>query len=122
MQQFAWFWIWPRRWTIRKTILILMPKSGPMPGPGARIWSKIGAEREAFYTVDSIGTPFAGGGFNATLRDMARIGLLVLNDGKWAGEQIIPAQAIASIRNGADKAVFAKAGYELLDGWSYRGM
>ncbi len=88
-----------------------------------RIWSKIGgAEREAFYTVDSIGTPFAGGGFNATLRDMARIGLLVLNEGKWAGEQIIPAQAIASIRNGGDRAVFAKARYELLDGWSYRGM
>ena len=87
-----------------------------------RIWSKIGAEREAFYTVDSIGTPFAGGGFNATLRDMARSGLLVLNEGKWAGEQIIPAQAIASIRNGGDRAVFAKAGYELLDGWSYRGM
>lgn len=87
-----------------------------------RIWSKIGAEREAFYTVDSIGTPFAGGGFNATLRDMARIGLLVLNEGKWAGEQIIPAQAIASIRNGGDRAVFAKAGYKLLDGWSYRGM
>ncbi len=31
------------------------------------IWTRIGAEREAFYTVDSIGTPFAGGGFNATL-------------------------------------------------------
>ena len=27
-----------------------------------RIWRRIGAEREAFYTVDTIGTPFAGGG------------------------------------------------------------
>ncbi len=87
-----------------------------------RIWSKIGAEREAFYTVDSIGTPFAGGGFNATLRDMARFGQLVLNDGKWAGEQVIPARVIASLRDGGDREVFARAGYELLEGWSYRGM
>lgn len=87
-----------------------------------RIWSRIGAEREAFYTVDSIGTPFAGGGFNATLRDMARFGQLVLDNGEWHGEQVIPAAAIDRIRKGGDKAAFAKAGYDLLDGWSYRGM
>lgn len=86
------------------------------------IWTRIGAEREAFYTVDSIGTPFAGGGFNATLRDMARLGLLVLNDGRWNGRQVIPAKAIERIRAGGDKAAFAKAGYELLKGWSYRDM
>ncbi|WP_415182596.1 serine hydrolase [Phaeovulum sp.] len=87
-----------------------------------RIWSRIGAEREAFYTVDSIGTPFAGGGFNATLRDMARFGQLMLNEGNWNGDQIIPAEAIARIRQGGDTTAFARAGYELLPGWSYRGM
>ncbi|WP_281857141.1 serine hydrolase [Litoreibacter halocynthiae] len=87
-----------------------------------RIWSRIGAEREAFYTVDSIGTPFAGGGFNATLRDLGRFGQLILNEGAWNGEQIIPAQAIARIREGGSKDTFAKAGYDLLPGWSYRGM
>jgi CubicO group peptidase (beta-lactamase class C family) len=87
-----------------------------------RIWSKIGAQREAFYTVDSIGTPFAGGGFNTTLRDMARFGQLVLNEGEWDGEQIIPAKAIARIREGGDRDAFAQAGYDLLEGWSYRGM
>ena len=86
------------------------------------IWKKIGAEREAFYTVDSIGTPFAGGGFNATLRDMARLGLLVLNDGRWNGEQIIPAKAIRNIRAGGNKNAFSKAGYGTLKGWSYRSM
>ncbi|WP_169961466.1 serine hydrolase [Oceaniglobus indicus] len=87
-----------------------------------RIWSRIGAEREAFLTVDSIGTPFAGGGFNATLRDMARLGQLILQDGEWNGEQVIPAAAIARIRQGGSKEAFAKAGYDLLAGWSYRGM
>lgn len=86
------------------------------------IWSRIGAEREAFCTVDSIGTPFAGGGFNATLRDLGRLGQLALDAGRWNGAQVLPAAAIASIRQGGDRAVFAKARDDLLPGWSYRGM
>ncbi|MDN5751721.1 MAG: beta-lactamase family protein [Nitrosospira sp.] len=88
----------------------------------ARIWSRIGAEREAFYTVDSIGTPFAGGGFNATLRDMARLGQLMLSGGKAGGKQIVPKAAISRIRQGGDPGTFAVAGYGLLAGWSYGGM
>jgi CubicO group peptidase (beta-lactamase class C family) len=72
--------------------------------------------------VDSTGTPFAGGGFNAGLRDLARLGQLLLQDGRRDGEQLVPAAAIARIRAGGDKGVFAKAGYSLLPGWSYRGM
>lgn len=87
-----------------------------------RIWARIGTEREAFYTVDSIGTPFAGGGFNATLRDLGRLGLLVLNRGSLNGEQIIAPAAIASLRKGGDRDAFAKAGYGTLPGWTYRGM
>ena len=87
-----------------------------------RIWRRIGAEREAFYTADSIGTPVAGGGLNTTLRDLARLGQLVLQDGQWNGEQVIPAAAIERIRRGGDRGQFARAGYNLLPGWSYRGM
>ncbi|WP_341861375.1 serine hydrolase [Gymnodinialimonas sp. 57CJ19] len=87
-----------------------------------RIWSRIGAEREAFYTVDSIGTPFAGGGFNATLRDMGRLGQLILQDGAWNGEQVLPRAAIDRIRQGGSPQAFARAGYDLLPDWSYRGM
>lgn len=87
-----------------------------------RIWSRIGTRREAFYTVDSIGTPFAGGGFNATLRDLARLGQVMLDNGQADGVQIMPPKAIESIRRGGDARTFAKAGYDLLKGWSYRGM
>lgn len=87
-----------------------------------RIWSKMGAEQDAYYTVDSIGTPFAGGGLNAGLRDLARIGQLMLDGGVIDGRRLIPEAAIASIRAGGDKAVFEKAGYKLLKGWSYRSM
>lgn len=86
------------------------------------IWSRIGAEREAFYTVDSLGTPFAGGGFNATLRDLSRLGLLILNDGRCGDVQVIQQDAIERIRKGGDPAAFAKAGYKTLPDWSYRGM
>jgi len=84
-----------------------------------RIWRHIGADREAFYTVDSTGTPFAGGGFNATLRDLARLGQMLLDEGRIDGEQVVPASAIARIRRGGDREVFARAGYDLLPGWSY---
>ncbi|MEG2805390.1 serine hydrolase [Stenotrophomonas sp.] len=87
-----------------------------------RIWQRLGAEQDAYYTVDSTGTPFAGGGFNAGLRDLARLGQLLLQDGHANGQQIVPAAAIARIRAGGDKQVFARAGYAQLPGWSYRGM
>jgi CubicO group peptidase (beta-lactamase class C family) len=87
-----------------------------------RIWRRMGAEQDAYFTVDSIGTPFAGGGLNAGLRDMARLGQLMLGGGVINGERLIPETAIARIRAGGDKAAFAKAGYGLLRGWSYRGM
>ncbi|WP_112323032.1 serine hydrolase [Oceanibium sediminis] len=86
------------------------------------VWTRIGTEREAFFTVDSTGTPFAGGGFNATLRDMGRLGQLILDNGAWRGEQVLPEAAIARIREGGDPEAFARAGYELLPDWSYRGM
>jgi hypothetical protein len=86
------------------------------------IWSKIGPELDAFFTVDSIGTPFAGGGLNAGLRDLARFGQMMLNHGTFAGERVVPEAVIASIRQGGDKQAFAAAGYSNLPGWSYRSM
>lgn len=87
-----------------------------------KIWQKIGAEQDGYYSVDAIGTPFAGGGFNLGLRDMARFGLLIFNNGVINGKQIIPAKAIEDIKKGGNKSAFEKGGYPLLKGWSYRNM
>lgn len=87
-----------------------------------RIWQRMGAEQDGYYTVDSLGIPFAGGGFSAGLRDMARIGELMLEGGTINGKRLVPKQAIDHIRAGGDKAAFARAGYGLLKGWSYTGM
>lgn len=53
---------------------------------------------------------------------MARLGQLMLDDGRSGDAQIVPAAAIDSIRRGGSRDAFAKAGYTLLPGWSYRGM
>jgi hypothetical protein len=87
-----------------------------------RIWSRMGAEQDAYFTVDGLGTPFAGGGLSAGLRDLARIGQLVLDEGTWEGKPLFPARAVQSIRAGGDKTAFAKAGYDSIPGGSYRAM
>ena len=87
-----------------------------------RIWSRIGAEQDAYMTVDSIGTPFAGGGLSAGLRDLGRIGQLMLEEGVVDGVRLFPAAVVTTIRSGGDKAAFAKAGYTTIPGGSYRSM
>lgn len=87
-----------------------------------RIWSRMGAEQDGYFTVDSIGTPFAGGGLSAGLRDMGRIGQLMLNDGVMHGKRLFPAQVVKNIRAGASKTAFAKAGYLTIPGGAYRSM
>lgn len=87
-----------------------------------RIWKKMGAEQDAYYSVDAKGTPFAGGGLSLGLRDMARFGQLILANGYANGQQIIPLAAIKDLKKGGDPKVFEKAGYSLLKGWSYHNM
>ena len=87
-----------------------------------RIWSRMGAEQDGYFTVDGIGTPFAGGGLSAGLRDLGRIGQLMLNEGEINGQRLFPAEVAKNISGGGDKAAFEKAGYKTMPGGSYRGM
>ena len=87
-----------------------------------RIWSRLGAEQDACFCIDTVGNEFAGGGLNAGLRDLARVGEMMLRGGHYNGQQIVPAQVVADIRRGGDAGRFAHAGFKLLPGWSYRNM
>ncbi len=87
-----------------------------------RIWQPMGAELDAFYSVDPLGTAFAGGGLNTGLRDLARFGELVRNHGRVNGRQVLPEAAVADTLAGADPARFAANGPATLKGWSYRNM
>jgi CubicO group peptidase (beta-lactamase class C family) len=55
------------------------------------VWAKLGVEHDALFLADVAFNPVATGGFNTTLRDFARVGLAVLNNGKFNGAQIFPA-------------------------------
>ncbi len=85
-----------------------------------RVWSKLGTEHDADVVVDSAGSPAMGGGLNPALRDMARFGEAMRLNGRFNGQQIVPASVVARIRAGANKEDFAKAGYKTLPGWSYK--
>jgi len=88
-----------------------------------KIWRRIGAEQDAYFMVDRIGTESGGGGLNTVLRDLARFGETMRNGGRAAnGQQAIPKAVVEDIQRGGDPARFVKAGYPLLKGWSYRDM
>lgn len=86
---------------------------------GERIWSRLGVEDDAYLQVDSEGTPLMGLSLNARLRDVARFGEMMRQDGRYNGKQIVPAQVIEDIRRGASREAFVKGNYPTLPGWSY---
>jgi CubicO group peptidase (beta-lactamase class C family) len=69
------------------------------------IWKKIGAEHDAFFTVDRAATALANGGFNASLRDYARFGLMMQNSGKVGATQVLSQSWIDKCARG-DRSVY----------------
>jgi CubicO group peptidase (beta-lactamase class C family) len=56
-----------------------------------KIWKKIGAEHDAYWSLDKeLGDEKAFCCMYATARDYGRLGQLILNKGKYNGEQIFP--------------------------------
>ena len=84
-----------------------------------RLWRRMGAEQDAYQTVDGLGVPFAGGGLTAGLRDLGRLGLLMLNEGVINGKRLFSAEVVTRIRAGGDKNKFGN-GFPTLAGASYR--
>lgn len=84
-----------------------------------RLWQPMGAEEDAYFTVDRLGIEYCGGGLNTSVRDLARFGEMMRCRGYFNGRQIVPAAVVDEIARGADPAKFAPAGYATLPGWSY---
>jgi CubicO group peptidase (beta-lactamase class C family) len=81
-----------------------------------RVWGPIGAEHAAAWSLDSesSGIEKLFGGFSATTRDHARLGLLFLHEGTMGGRAVLPAawireslqpDAIAGVVHTTDGAV-----------------
>ncbi|WP_326779227.1 serine hydrolase domain-containing protein [Streptomyces sp. NBC_01445] len=64
------------------------------------IWSRIGAEEDAYYLLDADGTEAACGGFSATARDLARFGEMIRCGGAIGDRQIVPEAVATTIASG----------------------
>jgi CubicO group peptidase (beta-lactamase class C family) len=82
------------------------------------LWAPMGAEEDAYFTVDRSGYGLADGGFNATLRDYARFGQLIADGGIAHGRQIVPSAFIEDLPNG-NNAIFGSDYRIVLPGGAY---
>lgn len=55
----------------------------------AHLWQPLGAAANATWLTDSKGFTFSGAGFSATLKDWARLGMMVAQEGFFNGRQIV---------------------------------
>ncbi|MGQ0547831.1 MAG: serine hydrolase domain-containing protein [Betaproteobacteria bacterium] len=69
---------------------------------GERLWRPLGAERSAYITVDRLGAPRCAGGMCATLRDLARVGQMLVQGGRG----IVPREWIDDLERGGDRAAW----------------
>ncbi|MFK8022066.1 MAG: serine hydrolase domain-containing protein [Pseudomonadales bacterium] len=67
------------------------------------IWSKLRTEHDASIAADRALMAVATGGMNTTVRDAARFGQLLLQNGKYKGEQIVPRAWVDAIVNVDDR-------------------
>ncbi|MDA9433565.1 serine hydrolase domain-containing protein [Bradyrhizobium sp. CCBAU 51627] len=78
------------------------------------LWEPIGAESDGFFIMDGapgVGREFSGAGFNATLRDFARLGLMMLNKGAANGHQILSSEWVTESTRPTDPAHSEPRGY-----------
>ena len=76
-----------------------------------KIVSKLGQEQAPYYVTDGDGVAFVLGGLNITTRDYARFGQMILQDGQWNGEQVVPADWIAQSTCASAKTAVGEIGY-----------
>lgn len=66
------------------------------------LWSKLGAERDAFVLLDGFQAAYADPGINTTLRDLGRFAQMMLQNGIYNGQRIVPEEWIQDILHGGN--------------------
>lgn len=75
------------------------------------LWQPMGAETSAYITVDRLGAPRAAGGMCVTVRDLARVGLLVANQGRRGSVQVLPQAWVDDVLNNGDPQAWANGDF-----------
>jgi CubicO group peptidase (beta-lactamase class C family) len=87
-----------------------------------RLWQPMGAEAEATWLVNPLdGVEYAGGSFNATPRDYARLGWLLANDGELRGKAVVPREYLLDMTDAARQPESFRPGRMHYKGSSYLG-
>tara|TARA_Y100000385_G_scaffold288243_1_gene354343 strand:+ start:238 stop:1518 length:1281 start_codon:yes stop_codon:yes gene_type:complete len=91
--------------------IIISKVTGKQPSEvmSEKIWSKIGAEQDAYVMRNSKGYELVSAAINTCLRDAGRFGQLVLDDGYYNGKQIVPKSVIYKIKTGGSVEKFANS-------------
>lgn len=76
-----------------------------------KIIQPLGFEATPYYLVDGQGVAFALGGLNARTRDYARFALMVAQDGRYGGRQVVPAEWIRASTRASAPTRPGQAGY-----------
>ncbi len=71
------------------------------------LWQPMGAESDAYITLDRSGNARTAGGMCATTRDIARLGRLMLDD----GDNVVPSAWIQDMLKNGSKEAFAKGSW-----------
>ncbi len=85
-----------------------------------RLWSQLGMESDGSFMLDPLGTEVSFAGMSASLRDLGRIGQMLLQHGRVGEQQIIPASVVDELIRGGDPRAFEAAKMPHRPGWSYR--
>ena len=76
------------------------------------IWAPIGAEQDLVSIIDTAGAFSFEGGFNVCLRDFARFGLLIAQNGRYEDQQLVPESWISACRFPGEDLIAAFAASE----------
>jgi len=71
-----------------------------------RIWSRLGAESDAYIVLDHHQEAYTTPGLNVTLPDLARFAQMMAQGGRYNGRQIVPRRWVEQIRAGGDRAAW----------------
>jgi CubicO group peptidase (beta-lactamase class C family) len=78
------------------------------------VWDKLGAQSSADIWLDTQAQAAAAGGFSSTLRDAARFGQMMVDEGRVGDRQVVPASVIRRLRQNAGNATRTAQGNVLM--------
>lgn len=87
-----------------------------------KLWKPMGAESAATWLLNPLDrVEQAGGGLNATVRDYARLGWLLANDGMLRGRQVVPRDFLLAMTDAAAQPEAFRPGRMDNKGSTYAG-